>query len=335
MEKCTLFTALLEATGVPHTNCWSDQRFESMPFNSLFGLTRLLATYGIDSEGLELSDKSKLRELDVPFLAQTDASFVVVTDMNESSISFTDDEGIKHCEPTEDFMNEWSGVVLRVFPEEGAREPRLESHKITEAGAHVMRVAIWVVGIFLIIAGLIARGTWHSPTILGGLTISGVGIYISRLLLLKSLGVKSEAADRVCGAVEEGGCDDILSTEAAKFFGLFGWSEVGAAYFTVTFVMLLVWPGAQTDVALINVCCLPFSFWSIWYQRFRAHSWCTLCLTVQALLWLLAASQLPGHWWRGIEPLSLQMAVLIALYAFALLSINAIDKWISKTINKR
>lgn len=39
-------------------------------------------------------------------------------------------------------------------------------------------------------------------------------------------------------------------------------------------------------MALINLCALPYSFWSVWYQRFKAKQWCPLCLIVQTLLWI-------------------------------------------------
>ena len=85
-------------------------------------------------------------------------------------------------------------------------------------------------------------------------------------------------ADKICGLIDRTGCGTVLSTKASKFFGLFGWSEVGFSYFGVSLACLLVFPQHIGYLALVNACCCPFSFWSVWYQKYRAKAWCTLCL---------------------------------------------------------
>jgi hypothetical protein len=38
-------------------------------------------------------------------------------------------------------------------------------------------------------------------------------------------------------------------------------------------------------LALVNILALPYTFWSVWYQKVKARQWCPLCLIVQVLLW--------------------------------------------------
>lgn len=65
----TLLTDYLAALGVPHTAPYSDRAYRAMPFQSCFGLKKLLKRYCIDSEGLILADKSEITKLPTPFLA--------------------------------------------------------------------------------------------------------------------------------------------------------------------------------------------------------------------------------------------------------------------------
>lgn len=46
MKPASIFTNFLTELGVPHTRSYSDRRFEKMTFKSLFGLSKLLQSYG-------------------------------------------------------------------------------------------------------------------------------------------------------------------------------------------------------------------------------------------------------------------------------------------------
>lgn len=122
----------------------------------------------------------------------------------------------------------------------------------------------------------------------------------------------------------------MLEQKASTFFGIFGWSEVGFSYFTVSLLTLLVFPQYAGYLALINLCCLPFTLWSIWYQRFRAHAWCTLCVSVQGLLWLQFFCWLGGGFYHGLFPLRIQFFVLGATYVAALLLLNRLSPLATK-----
>jgi len=44
-------------------------------------------------------------------------------------------------------------------------------------------------------------------------------------------------------------------------------------------------PQSITLLAIVNIFTLPYSFWSVWYQKVKALQWCPLCLIIQILLW--------------------------------------------------
>lgn len=142
------------------------------------------------------------------------------------------------------------------------------------------------------------------------------------MLVLKQMDIHSEYADKLCSLFNKNGCNNILETEAAKFMGVVSWSEVGLSYFLANSCILLFLPQYVGYLLLFNLCALPYSFWSVWYQKFRAKQWCMLCLLVQALLWCIAAI---GFILAGIHTPPLGSAdVLLAggIYVFAYLGIS-------------
>lgn len=71
MTRHDLFTDLLTALQVPHTAGYSMRRYDEMPFQSLFGLSKLLEEYGIESRGLRFDGPGKMRSLPRPYVAAT------------------------------------------------------------------------------------------------------------------------------------------------------------------------------------------------------------------------------------------------------------------------
>ena len=99
---------------------------------------------------------------------------------------------------------------------------------------------------------------------------------------------------------------------------------MGIAYFAVSLGCLLIFPQYIGYLALINACCCPFSFWSVWYQKYRAKSWCTMCLITQACLWSALLCFIFGGWFNDILPLGIELFVLAATYVAVLLAVNSI-----------
>lgn len=320
----------LTLLGVPHTAGYTDKRFSSMPFKTLFGMTKLMEEYGVKTQGYRLTDRSELANLTPPFIAVTHAGLVIVTGVSDKSVCYMT-QGVKETIPADDFNEVWNGDVVLAFPSAEAKEPDYCEHARIE---WCMKAKKWVLlcgAVLLFAYFFITRGLYSDWSTVALSAIDIFGLYITYLLVQKSANIHSKAADRVCGVIQEGGCDKILATDASKFFGLFGWSEVGFAYFSVSLLAMLFFPSSLPSLALCNLICLPFSFWSVWYQRFRAHHWCTLCLCVQASLWLLFFCYLFGGWLKMAFPVQLTFVVLGVAYVTVMLAINALMPLIEKS----
>lgn len=331
MTDHTIFSDFLNELRVPHTPEFSDRQFRDMPFKSLFGLTKLLETYGVRSEGVRFSDKNEIMHLDVPFLAQTPGGFIIITgtDSTSGTVSYIT-QGVREKMPVAGFTDCLTGIVVMAYPDTESAEPDYKTHRNNLTLNVVKRWVMFLSVLFLLSYLIIVNRIYtHISSILIAL-FDFLGLYLTYLLVQKSINVSNPTADRVCGIIEKGGCDRVLKSGASKFFGLFGWAEVGFSYFTVSLMTLLVFPEYTMYLAMFNACCLPFTVWSIWYQKLRAGSWCTLCVSVQCTLWLLFFSYLGGGWFHGIFPIQMPAAVLGISYLTVLLLLNRILPLIEK-----
>lgn len=328
-KESSLICDYLEALGVPHTSGYSNKRVDDMAFQTFFGLSKLLEEYKIQSEGYLIEDKSEITKLPTPFIAVAGNGEVVVTEVTPLKVSYLSD-GQKEITDLGNFTDAWDGRVLLSYPSPDAIEPDYASHARIQFFMRAKRWILLACALFVFVYLFIVNNIYsHFTTILIA-AIDLAGVYLTYLLVQKSVKIHNPAADRVCGVLEAGGCDSILEMKASKFFGIFGWSEVGFSYFSVSLAVLLLFPSMIRWLALANLCCLPFTVWSIWYQRFRAHKWCTLCVSVQCSLWLLFFCYFFGGWLKEAWPVQLEFFVLGAVYVGVMLTLNAIMPLIEK-----
>lgn len=334
-SEASLLDDWLAILGVAHTRSYTLKREKEMPFKTWFGLSRVLQDYGIQSEAFSIPDKKEILTVVPPFIAHTsgdEGGNVIVKSISNDGVVYLS-MGVEKTTGLEKFLEAWDGNIFISSPKEDAIEPDFRLHRRLE---YFTKSKKWILGLCMLLLfayAFITNGLYKEVSTWFIVAIDIGGIYVTYLLVQKSLKIKNKKADRFCGVLQEGGCDDILDTSASKFFGLFGWSEVGFSYFTVSLLALLMFPASLPSLALCNLCCLPFTFWSIWYQRFKAGRWCTLCVTVQCSLWLLFFSYLAGGWLRLSFPIKIDFFVLGITYLGVMLMLNAVMPLMQKDNN--
>lgn len=328
-KQGSIFSDFLAELGVPHTVSGSDAAFEGMNFQSLFGFSRLLNSYGIDSEAYRLTDKEETTSIPVPYIAQLNDGFVIVTGYGNGTITYKCREK-EQTKRKDEFVNSMTGVVLLAYPGENAGEPDYHKHRFFEIASGVKLWLLIVCTFALAVFGFIQAGLWKNVSTIFLTLVNFAGIGVTWLLILKSLKVNSGSADKICGILKEHGCDTVLEQKASKFFGLFGWSEVGFTYFTLSTLYLFLFPQYIGCLALINGCCLPFTLWSIWYQRFRLHTWCTLCVITQCLLWMQFFCYFFGGFWGSAFDNIIPLLAMGAGYVAGLMGLNRVMEFIER-----
>lgn len=332
----SLFSDFLGSLGVRHTEEYSDRRFREMPFQSMFGLVNLLKEYGIGAVGMRVDEGEKhmvLPLLPRPFLADTADGFVIVTEVSDGNVSYISQQK-QFCVPVGEMAEGWNGIALAASCDATSIEPEYYRHHVAEISKGVKRWGLRILLVMLSVFAMVASGLSHQWAAWLIAALDCAGLWLSWMLVQKSLGLRNKTADAVCSALEEGGCDEIAQSEASSFMGIFKWSEVGMAYFSVSLLALLIFPSSLPALAAVNILCLPYTIWSITYQKFVAKAWCTMCVGVQATLWLLFAAYLLAGATASIFPLSahsvLAAAVLVCCYVTALLGLNQIDDGLAK-----
>lgn len=325
----TFFSQLLSVLGVRHTDSYSDWRFNSMPFRTLFGLTQLLKEYGVESRGVRLQDPSQVALIRTPFVIPVDNRIVIATKACNANLTYLSD-GQSMSIPLADFLRAWDGTLLLLSPTAEAKEPDYSSHRLAEVMKVLRNIGLWAVAAAVLVWLMISRGYFSQVSVVLLTLLDLGGIYLSFMLVQKSLGVQNKHADAVCSVLQEGGCDTIAKSEAASFLGIFHWSEVGLVYFSVSLACMLLFPQMMGALALISVCCLPYTIWSISYQYFKAKTWCTMCVGVQATLWLTFFCYLGGGWFTEALPLRWSYLLLCLGYVLTMLGLNRLDSALMK-----
>lgn len=327
MTRHSIFTRFLKWLGVPHTAEYSDDAFRRMTFRSLYGLSHLLTEYRVKNRALRLDDKQEITRLKTPFLAQTKGGiFVIVTQIGPNEVTY-DSLGEMERVSLADFLAAFNGIVLLAFPDAASSEPDYGSHRVKEIVTNLARYGLVGTGVAIFVYFFVTRHLFaHFSTIM--LTLFNcAGLYFTWLLVQKSLNIHTAASDRVCGVLEQGGCDSIIKLKVSKLFGVFAWSEIGFGYFLISLLTLLTTPYMLPALAICNLCCLPYTVWSIWYQKFKARHWCTLCVGVQTTLWCCFFCYLLGDWFAAP---GFSLVMLIVIYAFTVLGLNRLLNFLQK-----
>ena len=346
------FVALLDLLKVKHTGEFSNRYFNEHPHKySLYGLSKMLSDYGVVNVGTRIADKENdLFNIECPFIAHFGGDFVVVYKVetpksHEGDLDLNSPfrgqglvhylwKGIDHDLPVSEFIQAWTGVVLLAESSEKSIEPEYEEHRKKERLNFLKKAALFFLGSLILLWVYIHQSLQLSVIQLFSystlLFLNITGVYISYLLLLKQMHVQSQYADKICSLFKQNDCNHVLESKASKLWGIFGWSEIGLGYFSTNLLALLFFPELVTYIALINILTLPYSFWSVWYQKVKAKQWCVLCLIVQILLWaifivncLSGYIQIPTINHSVIQLLG-YLILLGCCYSAAILAINAL-----------
>ena len=322
----TLFTDFLEQLGVPHTKKWSSMRFEAYPPKmALEGTSDLLFEYHVRNEITHVTpDVETLLGLKPPFIARTKKDgLVIVTAVSAERTDYIAKYHRPHSEPTAAFADRLTGECLTATPRPDASEPDFADHRYKAVAETVMTWSLVALASAMAVYFFVTNGLWRQWWTVVQTIFYASGLYISYLLVLKDSHVESAAADSVCSVIQATGCSTVLGDKASRLFGLIGWCEIGFTYFSVSLLALLLFPAATLPyLPWIAVCCLPYTIWSVCYQKFRIHAWCTLCLCIQTLLWLSAMTYLGGRAFVDPFPLRAPLWILAGCYGLMLLAVH-------------
>ncbi|WP_165044800.1 vitamin K epoxide reductase family protein [Dysgonomonas sp. ZJ709] len=277
-------TSMLYFLKVKHTKSYANKHFNEHPHKyNMLGLSKMLSHFGVENLGVKANDKEEdILALETPYIAHIGSDFVTVYKVTESEISFIRD-GKEITVSLEEYLKIWSGVVLLAETNENSMEPEYKKNRKSEFLGRIQKMLLILAIAVLSIILLIHNDIYHNIGLILLLILCVIGVYIGYLLVIKQLNIHSNYADKICSLFSKSDCNDVLDSPAAKFMGIISWSELGLSYFTSNIILILFAPSLLSFLVIINICAIPYSFWSIWYQKFKLKQWCPLCLVVQVL----------------------------------------------------
>ena len=320
---------LLDSVGVKWTRAYLQRVMDESSYKwSLFGVSAVLSRYGVESECMRYADKEELDNEDLPCVIVYGSEFAEVEALGDDYVEIFTVSGRRKVSK-EEFYDNWTGAALRIRATAASGEPGYEKNH-REQGLQWLKRA----GMIAAIGAIVLAGAISSPLNGNGwwwaiLAVNIVGIGISYLLLLKQLHISNSLSDKICGMLtKQHGCDGVVNSAESLFLGLVKFSEIGGAFFMVNTLALLFLPSAVVYLAAVAVVVLPFTFWSVWFQKFKARQWCGLCLCTLAVMWLQAIGYVAGGFiaTRGDVYVSAAIAgvMVMAGYIATCLGLNAI-----------
>ncbi len=301
-----------------------------------FGLEALgnaFARCGMRSVALRGSVDELLADWPKPLLlvlgSEDEARLAVLVSANDEEVILFDAEGRRRRAPIARLADVWSGVAV-VFDKEGY-SPRPPEGRIRQKlqSVRLRRVCLYafvVLATMLTLRGVLAYlPAWQGlPVVL----LAAFGLALSVVAVLQSAGVESLVGRRLCHREDDEGCGRVLTSRYAHLFGGFGWGEVGVGYFLLPLCMAAVGLSAQLlwILGIVWIFSALFIPYSLYIQRVRLRSWCTVCLLVLVVevllamlgIWMLASgvARYTGLFDRPLYGLSLYFLVVAASYLY-------------------
>ncbi|WP_165045559.1 vitamin K epoxide reductase family protein [Dysgonomonas sp. ZJ709] len=313
---------LLKWMKIKFTKTYLKELYDLNPYkDTFFGISDILSEYNIKTEGYRVRDKNDLDAASLPLIVNIDNQFAIISKVTDDSIIFCNEKQ-KTSIPIDKFFTHSNGTILTYKLENTSIEPNYSIHKKMETFSFLRKSALIVSAILLSVLGVLFGSSHSLLQTFALLPLYITGVYIGYLLLQKQMQIQNINADKICSFTKKGDCNAILNMPESKFMGIIGWSEIGLGYFIASLLILLFIPSLTPCLGIISCCALPYTIWSIWFQKFKAKQWCILCLIVQSLLWLLFFTYLVSGNINMPQLFIPKLLITGSVFTLSILSIN-------------
>lgn len=300
-EEATAF--LLGKLDVNYTNSYLKRELHHHPnYPSLLSIADVIgSSYNVSCIPIRMTRKEILSEpqISAPFIAQIKSVedgnvFAIVTEFGSDEIKLYNPstKKIEILNSTE-FDQSYQGVMMLARPNPKAEEKEF-SKNYREQNRQIVfnNIIFWSLPVITILACFFKFSTQAFSAVLVPvlftLTTLG-GLFVTTLLVWYEVDEYNPTIKKICQASKKVNCSAVLNSNASKLFGL-SWGTIGLFYFGGMLLTLLV-TGVNNSAILqilswVNVLALPYTIFSIYYQKVVVKQWCVLCLIVQGVLLL-------------------------------------------------
>lgn len=257
----------------------------------MLGLSQMLKIYGLDMIGAKYKDKEKA-ELTIPCILHINGGFVVVTELVGDKIKYYWNDNTVTKDVLE-FCNIWTGYALLTNSSnyDKAVEPDYIKHKVREILSLSIRYIIAIAIAFVLSTRFYVSGATQVLSLAYDYILSTIAILLCILLMQKQLFKNNILGDKVCSFFHQVDCNNVLHGHYGRV-GDITWSEIGMGYFLARLICLSYLPETYFSLSVIGWVSMFYFFWSIWIQSFILRKYCTLCILVQILVWIIGIMEI-------------------------------------------
>lgn len=283
-----ILAAFLRELRIPYTSSFVNEMYEKHPFKyNLLGLSRMLYLFSVPNMTIKIEEKANsLDKISLPFVAYIKNDFFIIKRIKDKYIDCSHNGKNKSIEK-DIFLKNWSGVALLAEKNENSGEPNYEKHQKKEKWIITIKSFFLFLAIALFLYYFLIQESYKNNGVIWLLILNLVGFIVSAMIVGRKIDERQFYGDKLCHLFKKGNCDNVLDSSASKLFGIWSWGDIGASYFLSNIIIVSFFPSFVFYLAIVNVFTLPYTFWSIWYQKYEVEQWCTLCLIVQSILWLI------------------------------------------------
>lgn len=267
-------------------------------YGNIDAIAYILSRYGIDSSLIQ-TDLEELYNLPYPLIINYDGLYLPLIGINSNnSFVILNEAGESESITLEGIDSIWDKKVL-VFQKDDKGNCGERKEKIIWEFKHISTVVSCFLAVVVFIVFSAKIFILNSLIRDFFLLSSTFGLTVSALFHVQKLNRGNLLVNRICHSSADHSskrdCSSILDSTASKFLGMISWVDIGTVYFM--FFLLVLWfirtDEATIILALISLCSSLYIPYSIYYQAKIAGRWCTLCLSVQAILFLNALVSIP------------------------------------------
>ncbi len=272
-----------------------EREIESNPYYpSLLSLTESFNRYNISNEAYEV-EKHLFNQAEAPFVAyiktpENGNDFILVIENTTEHVKYIYKNKKIIQSTSEKFLRTYQGIIWMAEANEEVEEDnyyaKLKKEKINRAKKNLSVFGVIGLIILLVSSNLTQKDLIPFITLL---IFKIAGIACTVLLLVYEIDKNNVVVKNICSAGKQTSCDAVLGSKAAKIFGI-SFGEIGFFYFSAT-TLYLIMPGIvffekMMYLSLLSLFAAVYILFSLYYQWRVVKKWCTLCLTVQAVLLL-------------------------------------------------
>lgn len=276
-------------------------------FPSFLSLQYILHRMGKESFAMQ-SNYDELQNLSLPFVAHVTTNvdlFLFISKVTTDKVQIVNEDRCIEEISSNEFKRIWDGNLLLIDSAEGITKLSFKDHFNTFI-EHI-RFPFFIVSIISALVFILASKKDFNTQFY--LYLSGIvgGLTASVLLFIEQIDKHNIHIKKLCTAKNSKSpidCSSILDFKDAYFMGVISWSDVGFVYFAFLLAILLMFPVDQSLIItnILSILCIGYVCYSLFYQKFIAKKWCTLCLAVQGVfvfLFVLSIQTLSTNGFNG------------------------------------